>query len=133
MKEIYLRRRNLPATNILMVFSKYLNLTSVLEDIRNSIWWKNEAQLVMVNNNLNSSCHLAYMLLNTAWSFKMLNAIYLCRHTDKQLKFYTYNPYAHVATKYWKLSQVPHPLNKHWALFEHLFIDTDRSFLFNRK
>lgn len=116
--ETYINRKVSPATSVVIGISSEKTLKSVLNDMKESIWWSHEARFLVINS-LESSCDMAEILLLTLWNFNILSAVYLCQNLNDELVFYTLNPYANVAPKFWNGIPVGGSVNPYKTLFKH--------------
>lgn len=105
-------------TSALIVTSSNTNLTTILEDMKNSIWWNHEAFFLIVNKNFENGCDIAHAISSAVWDFNILSAVYLCNDFNKQLVLYTFNPYTSLAPTFWNRVQTDHLSNEYWALFQ---------------
>lgn len=112
-------QHNKPATSFTIFVASTEILKTVLDNIRDSIWWNHEAFFLLVNANSGNSCQIARQLLSTAWEFNVLFAVNICRDISNQLVLHTFNPYAKLAPKFWNVIQSDDTLDSPWTLLEH--------------
>ena len=118
LNETVLRRQNSPSTSVIIETSSVNIFTTVLDDIRNSIWWNHAAYYLIVNRNSECDFQTAAVFLSILWSFNILSGFYLCVNKNNET-FYTFNPYSNIAPKFWTRVSSVQFINKHWTLFQH--------------
>lgn len=117
LNEAYIDQISYPAQSVIIIVPSNATLPLVLQNMKNSIWWKHQAMFFIFNNNVDNSCHMARALLKTVWAFNILSAVYLCRTVNNQMILYTFNPYSNSAPTFWR--NVENKSNESWTLFEH--------------
>ncbi|CAB0038017.1 unnamed protein product [Trichogramma brassicae] len=106
-----------PVEIVIMSVNSKSELAQYLVNFRKSIYWNSHASLFIVDGKSGDHCSVSYMMLYIAWKFKMLNSLYLCKVTDNYIKLYTYNPYAPIASRFWRSSKNPLSRSERWTLF----------------
>ena len=87
-----------------------LNETFLL--MRNSRVWNPHATFFLLN--LKSQCSKASDVLQIAWKFNVLNAIFICYEINEKISFYGFNPFTAYAPMPWELQDVlTDPERKH--------------------
>ena len=113
--ENYVRKMLYPATSFILFVTSNSNLSLIMEDIRDSIWWNHKA-LFLIINNLENSCQMANTFLQIIWNFNILSAIYLCQSMhDHELFIYTFNPFEKYDSNFWRAVNS----TKYWTLLKH--------------
>ena len=113
--ENYIRKIVYPATSFILFVTSNSNLSMMMENIRDSIWWNHEALLLIINNNMENSCQMANLFLNIIWNFNILSAIYLCQNMYDELFIYTFNPFEKYDSNFWLAANS----TKYWTLLKH--------------
>ncbi|KAJ8675304.1 hypothetical protein QAD02_011090 [Eretmocerus hayati] len=96
--------RNLtePARSVMMIFQADTNITKLLDEFRNSIWWRHDAPYLLIDGSENRSCARANEVLTHLWTFKILNAIFLCTKPANRPRILTLNPYGSIFPNSWR-------------------------------
>ena len=118
LNETVIRRPNYPNSFVIIETSNINIFTTVLEDIRNSIWWNHAAHYLIVNRISECDSQTAAVFLSILWSYNILSGLYLCAN-KKNKSIYTFNPYSNLAPKFWTSIPIGQFVNEHWTLFEH--------------
>uniref|UniRef100_A0ABD2WL26 Ionotropic glutamate receptor C-terminal domain-containing protein n=1 Tax=Trichogramma kaykai TaxID=54128 RepID=A0ABD2WL26_9HYME len=133
--ETILTKRNFPVGTVLINVNLEHELALVLEVFYKSIYWNNEASVLVVNSNLTMGCFEASKSLRLAWGYNILKAYYLCPDLDGNSLIYTYNPFSSLATKSWNIIRVSNnETNNRWTLFSNKIIanETDVECYFDK-
>ena len=113
--ESYVRKIVYPATSFILFVKSDSNLSMMMDNIRDSIWWNHKA-LFLIINNLENSCQMANTFLKIIWNFNILSAIYLCQSMhDHELFIYTFNPFEKYDSNFWRAVNS----TKYWTLLKH--------------
>ncbi|OXU24318.1 hypothetical protein TSAR_010029, partial [Trichomalopsis sarcophagae] len=117
--------------NVVIVTSSHENFKEVLTDLKNSVNWNHEVFFLIVYDDAQNNCESAQEFLNTAWTFHILNAIYLCPDNRTNLHLYSFNPFNALAPKFWNVVTNSSSTNNHWTLLEldHQFVNLDKTLL----
>ena len=112
--ESYVRKIVYPATSFILFVTSDSDLSLMMKDIRDSIWWNHKA-LFLIINNLENSCQMANTFLKIIWNFNILSAIYLCQSMHDELFIYTFNPFEKYDSNFWLAADS----TKDWTLLKH--------------
>ena len=112
--ESYVRKIVYPATSFILFVKSDSNLSMMMDNIRDSIWWNHKA-LFLIINNLENSCQMANTFLKIIWNFNILSAIYLCQNMHDELFIYTFNPFEKHDSNFWLAVDS----RKNWTLLLH--------------
>ncbi|KAJ8675336.1 hypothetical protein QAD02_011122 [Eretmocerus hayati] len=96
--------RNLtePPRSVMVIVQADTNITKLLDEFRNSIWWRHDAPYLLIDGSEDKSCARASEVLTELWTFKILNAIFLCTNPPNRLRILTLNPYQSIFPTSWK-------------------------------
>ncbi|KAJ8675312.1 hypothetical protein QAD02_011098 [Eretmocerus hayati] len=96
--------RNLtePARSVMVIVQADTNITKLLDEFRSSIWWRHDAPYLLIDGSEDESCARAYEVLTELWTFKILNAIFLCLKSANHPRILTLNPYQSTFPHSWK-------------------------------
>ena len=122
-----------PVTSVVIITSKIKTFKALLEDLKTSIWWNSNAQYLIINNDVESSCQMAYLFLNITWSFKISAVAYLSVDKNKQIHMYTFNPYSSFAPIFWQTISNSNFESESWTLMKHSFESPPEGTSFFRK
>ncbi|KAJ8675337.1 hypothetical protein QAD02_011123 [Eretmocerus hayati] len=90
------------ARSVIMMVQVDMNITKLLDEFRNSIWWRHDAPYLLIDGSEDQSCARANEILTTLWTFKILNAIFLCKKPANRPRILTLNPYQSTFPHSWK-------------------------------
>ncbi|KAJ8675310.1 hypothetical protein QAD02_011096 [Eretmocerus hayati] len=96
--------RNLtePARSVIIIDQVDMNITKLLDEFRNSIWWRHDAPYLLIDGSEDNSCARANEVLTELWTFKILNAIFLCLKSANHPRILTLNPYGSISPNPWR-------------------------------
>ena len=118
--------KNNPASYVAIFITSVELIPSVLKNFQDSIWWNNQALLLIVVQQYNS-CFLANEILYSIWELNISSAFYLCFNAMDELVLYTFNPYSQTYLKYWHVTPNNGFHNNRWSLFHQIINYTDGS------
>lgn len=98
--KIFFERKNYPMAAVGIKTSSTTGLQKILEGFKNSIWWNHEASVLIFNEN---NCDSPYLFIDLVWNINLLNVMYLCYESNKQLSIYSFNPYSRSTSKFWDI------------------------------
>lgn len=131
LNETHLKTKYFPATGVYIVLSMNDSLSSILRNLKNSIWWNHEASFLVVNKNPKDECKNARVISRILWSYNILSAVYMCNESS-QLILYTYNPFTRKSPNLWNLIEDKHFLDEHWTLFDFVLTEHVQTQLFSK-
>ena len=138
LNETHIRAKISPIASVMIVVSTIPHLITILNDLRDSIWWNHEALFLIINTDPEPSCQMAEIFLRTLWTFNILFAVYLCRDWNDKVLLYTFNPYTNMAPESWKKVYTHNTYSEPWTLFFHPIItnfgdsDANSEYIFHK-
>ena len=108
--------------NVIINLSGETSVISLLDNLKDSIWWNHNARYVIMNQSLKNTCTSAQQILNLIWSFDILSAVYLCQNANETSLAYTFNPYSNSSPKFWNTVQTNMSFNINWILLNDLIL-----------
>ncbi|OXU22181.1 hypothetical protein TSAR_001870 [Trichomalopsis sarcophagae] len=119
-----IRKKNAPISSAFIFVANTLELSSILNKLKDSIWWNHQARYFIVNENSLNSCQMASAMLKVAWNFNLFSVVYLCIDSENRMVLYTFNHFASMDPKPWREAQQK-LIGSPWSLFK---LSTERAF-----
>ncbi|KAJ8679934.1 hypothetical protein QAD02_015721 [Eretmocerus hayati] len=91
-----------PVSSVIMIVQEDTNVTKLMDEFRNSIWWRHDAPYLLIGGSEDKSCARANEFLATLWTFEILNAIFLCTKPANRSRILTLNPYRSIFPSSWE-------------------------------
>ena len=119
--ENYTKSEESRVSSVIITTSNIKKFNTLLEDLKNSMWWNSNARYLIINDDVENSCKMSHLFLNITWSFKILSAAYLCMDKNKQIHMNTFNPYSRFAPMFWQTISNSNFESESWTLMKHSF------------
>ena len=121
LNETHTKSEESPVSSVIITTSNIEKFKTLLEDLKNSMWWNSNARYLIINDDVENSCNRSRLFLNIAWSFKILSVVYLCVDKNTQIHLYTFNPYSRFASMFWQTISNSNFESESWTLMKHSF------------
>ena len=93
-----------PANLFLLYDIHPSSLSLLLEELRKSTWWNGMG--IFFLTSANGTCDGARYILEVAFDFNVINAVFFCNITDNGTELYTINPYSQDAPDEWEFVDI---------------------------
>lgn len=98
------------------------SVNRTLRWLRDSLWWNYEGLFIFANEDPDDECKNTYHFLQTAWSFNILSAVFICYDHQRGISLYTFNPYSNFSPRSWITTHIYKGNDGHpWTLFKYLY------------
>lgn len=90
-----------PSNLVLINEVELSELPAFMLKLRNSIWWNQYGNYLIKFTKHRNNCMYAKSYLKVFWNFELLNAAFLCKTSDHEIHYYTFNPFSDSVPNEW--------------------------------